>query len=330
MLFSVFSFTAYAGTPASTEGTGLIIVKVSGELTAPGNVATYMITKTDNKPITDFSNYELIPETKIPLEISTVKTNATGSTFTVSLLDTCAISDVPYSGKVTIKNKDNTETVSLSFNGTAKNIINPVSGNISITANKGSKVYDFANTSGTTTIVFGESAEAKLSGTESGTKCLSYNLDPNSSIKTKYKLTDKSAFINFIGAPQFANKVTLTFMIPIETSMPVLYQLKEGTTDELEEVLGYKISKSSTGNIITFDTMSLQKTYVIVPGKLEGVKQAAVTDLNVGANTDTNTKTTTDKSQPSPKTGSTMFTYSILSALSLAFLVLAINKKRKG
>jgi hypothetical protein len=329
MLLSMFSLNAFAGAPESQNGAGLSIAKVSGDLSAPGSSTLYMIFTSDGKVVESLDDYEIIRDIRVPLQMSDITiTKTEGATFRVSLLDTCSIGDIPYSGKITFRNKITNESTSLTFDGVARNVVNPITGNINVSLGSGSKVYDFSNTTGTTTIVFGENAELRLSGVESGAKCLAYNLDPNQSIRTKYNLNNSnSAFINFVGKPEFQNKITITFMIPIDAPNPVLYQLNSGTTNELEEVHGYKVVSNGPESVIRFESTSLKETYVIVTNKLDGVAQAEPVELPETTEPVQDNVVTTDSSEPSPQTGSNFVTYATLLIVSVGLLGLVFKRK---
>ena len=253
-LFSNFSITSFAA--SST----VKVTKISGSLTAPGTSEVYLITDTEGKPIENFEDkYTIDKNLKLPLSFVGTKTTADGTTFEVKVLNTCSPTDIKLEGTITIKNVNDKNDSLVAFKETGekvvKNTSTKVTGDISIKTASESKLYDFSGSSGNINIYFGEDASIKLNGLETGNKCLAYNIDPNQNIKSKYSLKNsEAAFINFIGAPKFDNNVTVKFAVPVSSSDPRVYQLKNGSSSELVEVSTAKVSSSGSDEYIYFNT----------------------------------------------------------------------------
>lgn len=271
-IFSIFSVPSFAA-----EST-VKVSKVAGELTAPGTSETYLITDTSGAPIEDFAKkYSIEKNLKLPLSFSGPRETDKGTIFEIKVLDTCSTTPIKLEGTVTIKNLTNANDTLVAFKEdgtrTIKNSVTKVTGDISITTSSGSRLYDFSGSMGNINVYFGEDASIRLGGLESGNKCLAYNIDPNQNIKSKYSLkSSDAAFINFIGEPEFSHNITVKFAVPVSSSNPKVYQLKEGSNNELQEIAAAKVTSSGADEYIYFETDKLASTYVITAEPILGVE----------------------------------------------------------
>ena len=344
MIFSIFAINAI---PSFAAETGLKVTKISGSLDAPGNSEVYLITDADGKKIENFSaKYTIEKDLKLPLSFSGPKSTEEGTTFEIKVLDTCSTEAIKLEGTVKIVSLENKNQSTVAFKAdgtkTIKNTVTKVNGDISITTSSGSRLYDFSTSSGNINVYFGEDASIQLHGIETGSKCLAYNIDPNQNLKTKYSLTSKnSAFINFIGEPKFDKNITVKFAVPVSTSDVKVYQLKEGSTNELEEITEAKLTTSGSDEFIYFETDRLATTYVITSSPLDGVtaakpveKQPITTEPETPETPETSetTKPATppvDDTEKSPQTGSNVPLYiASIFALTGALVVVLATKKR--
>lgn len=317
------------------------VTKLNGSLSATGNSETYLIRNFSGGKIENFtSKYTFSHNTKLPLSVSGPTSIDIGDTFQVKVLDTCQEGSIYLTGTVTISKigtKLSADVINIHGQEITNSVVN-VTGEISITSGSGSRLYNFTSSTGTTNIYFGEDATVKVAGAETGNKCLAYNIDPNQNIKSKYSLTSKnSAFINFVGGPEFDNTVTVQLAVPISSAQPHLYKLKDGSTSELVKITDAKVSSTNAGEVITFTTTNLSETYVITDQELnvEAAAPEKTPETPVDkeptkpAEKPENTKPPVDDTEDSPQTGGTAFistVFAVMAASALAF-VLVLKKK---
>ena len=345
MMFSIFTMNAIPSFAAELD---LKVSKISGSLDAPGTSEVYLITDANGNKIENFSaKYTIEKNLKLPLSFSGPKSTEDGTIFEVKILDTCSTEPIKLEGVVKVVSLENKNQSLVAFSAdgtkTVKNSVTKVNGDISITTSSGSRLYDFSSSTGNLNVYFGEDAAIQLHGTETGSKCLAYNIDPNQNLKTKYSLTSKdSAFINFIGNPKFENNITIKFAVPVNSSEPKIYQLKEGSNNELEEVTNAKITSSGADEFISFETDRLAATYVITSKALDGVEAAAPVEKQPiqetppadvtnpeGTTTPPAETPTVDDTEKSPQTGSSVPMYvAYMLAFTGALAVLLVTKKR--
>ena len=296
------------------------VTKLNGSLSATGNSETYLIRNFNGGKIENFtSKYTFSHNTKLPLSVSGPTSIDIGDTFQVKVLDTCQEGSIYLTGTVTISKigtKLSADVINIHGQEITNSVVN-VTGEISITSGSGSRLYNFTSSTGTTNIYFGEDATVKVAGAETGNKCLAYNIDPNQNIKSKYSLTSKnSAFINFVGGPEFDNTVTVQLAVPISDA---------------------KVSSTNAGEVITFTTTNLSETYVITDQELnvEAAAPEKTPETPVDkeptkpAEKPENTKPPVDDTEDSPQTGGTAFVstvFAVMAASALAF-VLVLKKK---
>jgi len=343
-ILMIFSMFATAAIPSFAAETGLKVTKISGSLTAPGTSEVYLITDADGNKIENFSaKYTFEKDLKLPLSFSGPKSTDEGTTFEIKVLDTCSTEAIKLEGQVKIVSLEDKSKSTVAFKAdgtkTIKNTVTKVNGDISITTSSGSRLYDFSTSSGSINVYFGEDAAIQLHGLETGSKCLAYNIDPNQNLKTKYSLTSKdSAFINFIGEPKFEKNITVKFAVPVSSSNVKVYQLKEGSTNELEEITDAKVTTSGTDEFVYFETDRLATTYVITAAPLDGVAAAKPVEKQPIIDTETEEQpagTTNpatppvDDTEKSPQTGSNVPVYiACIFALTGALAVMVVTKKR--
>lgn len=338
LVLSIFSGMAI---PTFAAEADVKVNKISGALTAPGESEVYLITDKDGNKIENFSaKYTIEADLKLPLSLSGPKSTADGTTFEIKVLDTCSTEAIKLEGTVKVVSiEDKTKsTVVFKADGkqTVKNSVTKVSGDVSITTSSGSRLYDFSGTTGNINVYFGEDAAIEMHGGETGSKCLAYNIDPNQNLKTKYSLTgSNSAFINFVGAPKFDHTVTVKLAVPVNSTNPKVYQLKDGSTNELEEI-AVKVGASGNDELIYFETNKLAATYVITDEAIEGIEMAAPIVPNKPVDSTekeetpvTENKPVVDDTEKSPQTGSSIPMYvACICALTGALAVMFVTKKK--
>ena len=339
------------------DSASIRVIKIKGNINASGTYEEYLITDINGNKIENFSaKYSVSWTGKLPLNFSGITSTNDGDKFTISVLDSCEAGDIKLSGKLVITNLEDANDSVIAFDATdlvIKNNPLKVTGDISINTNSGSRLYDFSTSPGNINIYFGEDASLAVQGNEKGNKCLAYNINPHKALKAKYSLNNaNSAFVNFVGAPVFDNRITLQFAIPVNGSSPMVYQLKEGTTDVLEAIPDAKIRTSGSSEFIYFETDRLAATYVITAEPIKGVTSAPKLETEEKPKTEPPVSDADDPGCPeeevteqpkaeepavddtvkSPQTGSDMFanivTLSILSAM-FVICVCAGKKSKK-
>jgi hypothetical protein len=200
-----------------------------------------------------------------------------------------------------------------------------VTGDIAISVESGKKLYDFSTSGGKINIYFGEDATVSTSGIETGKRYLGYNIDPNKTVQSKYSLTNKdSAFVNFDGDLKFDNPVTVTLSVPVNAENVRVYQLKDGSTNELEEIVDTKKGNADSNEYVSFTTDKLSKTYVIT-GKVLNVKKVGEVEPE---------PVPEPPEVPSPQTGDNTLLYagiiSILVAVAFLMVYMRIKKQKEN
>lgn len=332
ILVLVLPFFSFAEVPEIVEGSDVIILKESGDILNPGDSVFYTIYDKDMNNIINFRDkYSFVTELNLPLVVSELNFDSGTPKFSVKLVDNCRPGELNYSGKIIIENLQTKEKVNLSINGTVENNIKSIDGDIKISENIGGNIYDFSSSNISNRIIFGEDADVQISDNESGIKCLTYNIKPSKEIMNKYNLnTSNSAFINFLGVPEFENEISSDFMIPISGENIKLYEIKNNTTNELVEVNDYSIKSSNNGNNITFNSRKLNKTYVITSEPLEtiGSNNGTVENPNEESQNEEDTiGNESDDDVKNPKTGDeSNFLFILIVLLSLVLLLVIISR----
>lgn len=324
------------------------VTQISGMLNAPGTSAMYLITDKNGEKIENFtSKYSIRHDVKFPLSVSEPQSVNVGEIIEIKIMDTCSTSEIQLTGTVSVFDLSDTSkrTIILDAStvGPIKNEVVRISGDISITSDSGSRVYDFSTSGSNLNIYFGEDAAINTTGVETGQKCLAYNIDPNQNVKSKYSLNNSnSAFVNFVGEPKFDNPLTITLSVPVDSDNIKLYQLKEGSTSELEEVKDIVSVTDDSSEYIAFTTDRLASTYVITGETLAGVTSSEPTQQEPPTVVEPPSTEgenpgfpviEPDK-DPSPQTGDEMTTYMAIvfsmTAVVAVSIYLYTSKSRQG